>query len=88
MRKNYIDAIKNSKNTGAYNTIWTAKSRKYSIICDGYGLGITDGWTVDRPVIYHDKTVGFDFPEALPKYIKEKFKSLAYNGYIVNMHEV
>ena len=87
MRKNYIDAIKDSKNTGAYNTIWTAKSRKYSIISDVYVIEITYGWTVDRPVIYHYKTVGFDFPEALPKYIKEKFKSLAYNGCIVNMHE-
>ena len=85
--KNYINIIKESKRTGEYKTLWTVKSRKYSIICDGYGLGITDGWTVDRPIIYNNKKVAFDFPESLPKYIKEKFATLAENGAIINMSE-
>lgn len=85
--KNYIDIIKESKRNGEYKTLWSVKSRKYSIICDGYGLGITDGWRVDRPIIYNDKRVAFSSPESLPKYIKEKFATLAKNGAIINMSE-
>lgn len=85
--KNYIDIIKQTAKTGEYNTIWSGKNRTYSIIVDCYGLGITDGYTVDRPIIYNDRRVAYDFPEALPKYIKEKFQSLALSGKICNMHE-
>lgn len=86
--KNYIDVIRQTAKTGECNTIWSNKNRKYSIIVDGYGLGITDGWTVDRPIIYDDKRVAYDFPERLPQYIKDKFASLAWNCQIINMHDV
>ena len=85
--KNYIDIIKQTAKTGEYNTIWSRKNCTYSIIVDNYGLGITDGYTVDRPIIYDDKRVAYDFPERLPKYIKEKFSSLAWNGKICNMRD-
>ena len=86
--KNYIDIIKRTKETGDYNTLWSAKNRKYSIIVDGYGLGITDGWTVDRPIIYDNRRVAYDFPEKLPNYIKDKFSQLAWKGLIVNMSDI
>lgn len=86
--KNYIDIIKQIAKNGGCATIWSRKNCTYSIIVDGYGLGITDGWTVDRPIIYNDKRVAYNFPECLPKYIKDKFASLAINNQIVNLHDV
>lgn len=65
-------------------TIWSNAATRWYIIEDEYGLGITDGYYVDRPIIYPDSSVAFDCPECLPKYIKERFKSMARHGQIHN----
>lgn len=57
---------------------------KWNIIYDGYGLGISDGWTVDRPIIYDDRRVAYDSPERLPKYVKTAFERMAKAGTIEN----
>lgn len=64
--------------------IWSNPAARWSIIEDEYGLGITDGYYVDRPIIYKDGRVAYDRPECLPKYIKERFESMARHGQVHN----
>lgn len=73
-------------NDGGYpaKVLWGTNNRKHYIICDGYGLGISDGVHVDRPVIYDDKRVAYDAPERLPQYIKNEFERMAQKGEITN----
>lgn len=69
---------------GRTQILWGIPTRRYYILRDGYGLGISNGYTVDRPIIYENKKVAYDHPDALPKYIKDKFQSLAQRGLIQN----
>lgn len=57
---------------------------KWSIIVDGYGIGISDQCNVDRPVIYGGVRVGFDKPERIPKGIYEEFMRLVRLGVLRN----
>lgn len=68
---------------GTTYVLWQNKGKKWHIICDGYGLGITGDYC-DRPVIYEYKRVVYDFPERLPEYVKDAFERLAAQGKIWN----
>lgn len=57
---------------------------KWSIYIDGYGIGISDGYEVDRPTIYDDGKVAYDFPERIPAYVKKKMESLVRQGVFDN----
>lgn len=71
------DAIKETTELSAIKVYWESKNKKWSIIRDEYGYGISNGWFVDRPIIYADKSVAYSNPEALPKYVKNKFARIA-----------
>lgn len=60
--------------------LWGIPYRKWFILRDGYGLGISDGWYVVRPVIYNNWRVEYDHPEALPQYVKDKFQRMVNEG--------
>ena len=68
--------------------LWGTPSRRYYIIADGYGLGLSDGWTVDRPIIYDDRRVAYEWPERLPQYVKRRFETMAARGLIENRMEI
>lgn len=75
---------------GPVKVFW--KSGKWSIIMDGYGLGITDGWGVERPIIYTHKnppTVAYDGTAiSVPPYVKRKFEELVQKGVLKNRSDL
>ena len=75
---------------GPVKVFW--KSGKWSIIVDGYGLGITDGWSVERPIIYTHKnppTVAYDGTAvSVPPYVKRKFEELVQKGVLKNRSDL
>lgn len=81
--KKYVDLIAGFPREQEF-VIWKGKGRTFYILIDGYGLAVSDGWSNDRFIIYDDLRVAYDFPERLPKYIKDKVSSLARRGIIVN----
>lgn len=56
------------------DVLWISENGKWRISIEDYGtmrrLVISDGWTVDRPVMYADGTVAYDDPYAVPHYVK------------------
>ena len=69
---------------GNARVLWGVRSKRFYILVDGYGLGISDGYVVDRPIVYDDKRVAYSCPERLPKYVKRAFERLAAKGAIQN----
>ena len=67
--------------TATDNTLTIWSKGKWEIIVDGYGLGITDGWSVERPMIYDDHTVAYS-GDALnvPPFVKRQFEKMASTG--------
>ena len=67
--------------TATDNTLTIWSKGKWEIIVDGYGLGITDGWSVERPMIYDDHTVAYsDDVLYVPPYVKRQFEKMASTG--------
>lgn len=67
--------------TATDNTLTIWSKGKWEIIVDGYGLGITDGWSVERPMIYDDHTVAYsDDILYVPPYVKRQFEKMASTG--------
>ena len=62
------------------------RSGKWEIIEDGYGLGVTDGWNVDRFFIYdYDiPRIAYDNTLGVPSYIKRKVEQLVKKGMLKN----
>ena len=66
-----------------YKTLWKPKNKKlkWSIIEDGYGLGITDDWIVIRPFIYYYDEIKVSYDNlGMPNYIRTKFEKMAKKG--------
>lgn len=93
-RKRTVKAARSPKiedwGDGPVKVFW--KSGKWSIIMDGYGLGITDGWGVERPIIYTHKnppTVAYDGTAvSVPPYVKRKFEELVQKGVLKNRSDL
>lgn len=92
--KRTVKAARNPKiedwGDGPVKVFW--KSGKWSIIMDGYGLGITDGWGVERPIIYTHKnppTVAYEGTAvSVPPYVKRKFEELVQKGVLKNRSDL
>lgn len=60
--------------------LWS-DGKKWSIIHDGYGLGISDGYRVERPFVYWEtESVAYDNPEWIPKMVILKFERMVRRG--------
>lgn len=73
--------IKSYTEEPQYRVLWYKGN--WEIFIDGYGVGVSDGYTTDRPAIYErfgNTEVAYGFPERIPKYVKNKMNQLVKSG--------
>lgn len=78
---NFGYVVENAKLNSTTTTLW--KKGNISIIIDGYGYGIDNGYTINRFIIDNDGKALYDY--APPKYIKDAVDRLIRQGKFDNL---
>lgn len=78
---NFGYVVENAKLNSTTTTLW--KKGNISIIIDGYGYGIDNGYTINRFIIDNDGKALYDY--APPKYIKDAVDRLIKQGKFDNL---
>ena len=76
--KNYtckIDVLGQEKEITYNNVIWVSTNKRWIFYindCEHFQIEKINDWVGDLPLLYEDGSVGYNNPENLPRYIKDR----------------
>ena len=72
-----INVLGTQKEITYDNVIWISKNKNWIFYvndCEHFQLEKIDSWVGDLPLLYNDGMVGYNNPENIPKYIKDRVR--------------
>ena len=72
-----INVLGTQKEITYDNVIWISKNKNWIFYvndCEHFQIEKIDSWVGDLPLLYNDGMVGYNNPENIPKYIKDRVR--------------
>ena len=72
-----IDVLGTKKEITYNNVIWISNNKRWIFYvndCEHFQIEKIDSWVGDLPLLYDNGMVGYNNPENIPKYIKDRVK--------------
>ena len=72
-----INVLGTQKEITYNNVIWVSNNKRWVFYvndCDHFQIEKLDSWVGDLPLLYDNDMVGYNNPENIPKYIKDRVK--------------